>query len=260
MDIQDVIQWLQEGEEWDAAELLAQCEFQYHHIDTMFPLDGGPDIDMVALDVQAPRRILDRLSDKYTEQTELIEKAVRELAQANHCHVRDISWVAKTGKPSSLADSETELVLATLDSNHVRYAWNKALSRRETDPEGAITSAKTLVEAVCKQLLNRLEVKYPPNQDINSLYCLVAEQLNLSPRQHVDSELKRMLGHCMAIVSGIAFLRNQLGDAHSREPGEVMTSKADAELAVNLAGAMATFLVKSSEKGQGDANEANAPG
>ncbi|MCH8240986.1 MAG: abortive infection family protein, partial [Planctomycetes bacterium] len=52
-------------------------------------------------------------------------------------------------------------------------------------------------------------------------------------------------GNCQAVVGGIAFLRNNLGDAHSREPGAAKPTEADAELAVNVAGAMATFLVRS---------------
>ena len=255
MDIQDVIHWLQEGEEWNAAELLTQCDFRYHYIDSGFSLSGGPDIDIVALDIQAPRRILDQLSGKFHEQVAAIENAIQELARADQCYVRDINWVAKIGGPPSLSDSEIELAFAKLDSEHVRSAWNKALSRRATDPDGAITSAKTLLEAVCKHVLNHLGIKYPLNQDIVSLYHLVAEHLSLSPNQHIDKNLKRVLGNCQAVVTGIAFLRNQLGDAHSKEPGGVMPSKADAELAINLAGAMATFLVKTSADGMEPSTE-----
>jgi hypothetical protein len=40
--------------------------------------------------------------------------------------------------------------LANLDSAAVEAAWAKALERRTTDPEGAITAARTLLESVCK--------------------------------------------------------------------------------------------------------------
>ncbi|MCX5817143.1 MAG: abortive infection family protein [Proteobacteria bacterium] len=251
MDTQDVIHWLQEGEEWAAADLLAQCDFNYYYIDSGFAISGGPDIDIVGLDIQAPRRILDRLSEELHEHSDLVEKAVRTVAEAQHCYIRDIIWVAKVGTIPSPSDSEIEYTLQNLDSEHIRSAWNKALSRRATDPDGAITSAKTLVEAVCKHILNALSVQYPPNQDIISLYHLVAERLNISPSQHIDKNLKRILGSCQAVVTGIAFLRNHLGDAHSKEPGGAVPTRAEAELAVNLAGAMATFLVKTWEDHKG---------
>lgn len=247
MDIHDVIHWLQEGEEWSAADLLTQCDFDYYYITTGFPINDGPEIDVVGLNIQSPRRVLDRLAEEFKESVCLIEKAVETLSQTKHCYVREINWVAKVGGAPSPSDSEIELALGEIDSEHVRSAWNKALSRRTSDPDGAITSAKTLIEAVCKYILNCMSIEYPPNQDLNSLYHLIADHLNLSPTQHVDKNVKRILGSCQAIVSGIAFLRNELGDAHSKEPGGTMPTKADAELAVNLAGAISMFLVKSFE-------------
>ncbi len=247
MDRQDVIHWLQEGEEWSAAELVSQCEFSYHYVDTGFSLDGSPDIDIVVLDIQTPRRILDRLSSELREQSGLIENAIQELARANHCYVRDINWIAKVGRLTSPSDSEIEHTLARLDSEHVRTAWSKALNRRTSDPDGAITSAKTLVESVCKHILNSSAIPYQAGSDITTLYHLVAQQLNLSPNQYIDKNMKRILGSCQVVVSGIAFLRNQLGDAHAHETDGVSPTCADAELAINLAGAIATFLVKTWE-------------
>jgi len=43
--------------------------------------------------------------------------------------------------------------LASFDEAGVREAWRKALERRSSDPEGAITSAKTLLETVCKHII-----------------------------------------------------------------------------------------------------------
>src|SRR6266446_3650475 len=43
--------------------------------------------------------------------------------------------------------------LKKLDSKHVREAWQRASERRMNDPEGAITAAKSLLESVCKHIL-----------------------------------------------------------------------------------------------------------
>ncbi len=48
-------------------------------------------------------------------------------------------------------------VLRNFDVDGVHKVWIKALERRHADPEGAITSARTLLETVCKRVLERLK-------------------------------------------------------------------------------------------------------
>jgi len=66
-------------------------------------------------------------------------------------------------------ESITE-TLTTLDSASVQAAWQKALERRNDDPEGAITSARTLLEAVCKHILDEDSISYDDKDDIPKLY------------------------------------------------------------------------------------------
>lgn len=51
-------------------------------------------------------------------------------------------------------DSVASDALQHFDSDGVHAVWTKALGRRHTDPEGAITSARTLLETVCKHVLD----------------------------------------------------------------------------------------------------------
>lgn len=51
--------------------------------------------------------------------------------------------------------------LRSYDERGVNEAWTKALDRRSADPEGAITSARTLVETVCKHILDDLKIPEP---------------------------------------------------------------------------------------------------
>jgi len=45
-------------------------------------------------------------------------------------------------------------ILNTLpDWEHVTHEWNKARRRLASDPDGAITSARALLESVCKHIL-----------------------------------------------------------------------------------------------------------
>lgn len=122
--------------------------------------------------------------------------------------------------------------------------WEKALSRRSDDPEGAITVARTLLETVCKRILDASGVTYKDSEDLPKLYSLVAKQLNLAPDQHSEIAIKAILGGAMTMVNGIGTLRNKLSDSHGRGGRAVKPSPRHASLAVNLAGALATFLVE----------------
>jgi hypothetical protein len=46
-------------------------------------------------------------------------------------------------------------ILADFDPENVRAIWQKALDRRLADPAGAITAARTLLETVCKHILDK---------------------------------------------------------------------------------------------------------
>jgi uncharacterized protein YfkK (UPF0435 family) len=144
-----------------------------------------------------------------------------------------------TQSPSDQIISET---LTKIDSASVQAAWHKALERRTTDPEGAITSARTLLEAVCKHILDEEKIAYSDKDDLPKLYGLAAKHLNLSPSQHTEKLFKQILGGCHAVVEGLGALRNKLSDAHARGKTAVHTLPRHAELAVNLAGTMATFI------------------
>ena len=89
--------------------------------------------------------------------------------------------------PSDEAITDT---LTSLDSASVQAVWQKALERRSIDPEGAITAARTLLEAVCKHILDEDSIPYNENIDLPKLYSLVASHLNLSPSQHTEKLFK----------------------------------------------------------------------
>ena len=134
-------------------------------------------------------------------------------------------------------------VLGAFDSNHVHAAWQKALDRRATDPEGAITAARALIETVCKHILDDKAKTYAANADPARLWALAAEELNLAPHQQQEEVFKTILGNCQSVVNGLATIRNRVGDAHGQGRRPVKPKARHAELAVNLAGTMAAFLI-----------------
>jgi hypothetical protein len=145
------------------------------------------------------------------------------------------------------AEENVVEALAKLDSQHVADAWRKARDRRIHDPEGAITAAQTLVESVCKHILDERAVVYAEKDDLPKLYGLAAAELNLSPSQHTEQVFKQILGGCKSVLEGLGALRNKLSDAHGKGKRAIKPSIRHAELAVNLAGIMATFIVSTWE-------------
>jgi hypothetical protein len=145
------------------------------------------------------------------------------------------------------ADVLISETLAAFDESSVQHAWTKALDRRTNDPEGAITSAKALLETVCKHILDEEGGAYGENDDLPKLYSAAANLLQLAPSQHSETVFKSILGNCQSVVGHLAGLRNRLGDSHGQGKRHVRPLARHAALAVNLAGTMAMFLVSTSQ-------------
>jgi len=143
----------------------------------------------------------------------------------------------------SPADALIAETLSKVDADHVRDAWQKALDRRAEDPDGAITTARTLMETVCKCILDNLRVGYDAAADLPKLYRAVAENLDLAPDRNMEDIFRRIFGACQAVVEGLGALRNRIGDSHGQGKDPIRPDARHAELAVNLAGTMSTFLV-----------------
>jgi uncharacterized protein YfkK (UPF0435 family) len=146
------------------------------------------------------------------------------------------------------SDNLVEEQLTRAGYKQVLADWETALSRRMTDPDGAITAAKTLLESVCKHILDEANVSYTDKDDLPRLYSLATKQMNLAPSQQTDEPLRRLLGGCQAVVENIGTLRNRVGDAHGKGPGAALVQSRHAALAVNLAGAATAFLIASWEE------------
>ncbi len=149
------------------------------------------------------------------------------------------------GREKAPGDSEMSNALETFDAEGVHVVWSKALARRSSDPEGAITIARTLLETVCKRILDERQIPYTDKEDLPKLYSMTAKALNLAPDQHSEEPIKAILGGAMNVVNGIGTLRNRLSDAHGRGGKlPVRPLPRHASLTVNIAGAVATFLVE----------------
>lgn len=145
------------------------------------------------------------------------------------------------------SDEGITSAIETVSSSFVQEAWHKSLARRSTDADGAITAARTLLESVCKHILDSSGVTYEDNAELPTLYTLTAKQLNLSPSQHSEQLFKQILGGCQTVVEGLGAMRNRYSDAHGKGAKGTKPAPRHAELAVNLSGTMAMFLLQTWE-------------
>ena len=149
------------------------------------------------------------------------------------------------GLNSAPGDPDVSTTLKTFDADGVHAVWTKALDRRVSDPEGAITVARTLLETVAKRILDEMGEIYNDQDDLPKLYAKAAKTLNLAPNQHTAEPIKAILGSAMNLVNGIGTLRNRMSDSHGRGGRlPVRPSPRHASLAVNTAGAITTFLIE----------------
>lgn len=174
-----------------------------------------------------------REAETYAERREIISKAFTQLLD----FLED--------RNSAPGDHIASDALATFDLDGVRVVWDKAIARRNTDPEGAITMARTLLETVTKRILDECGVVYSEKDDLPKLYAKTSAVLNLAPNQHTEEPIKAILGGATNLVHGIGTLRNRLSDSHGRGGKlPVRPSPRHASLAVNTAGAVSAFLVE----------------
>ena len=148
------------------------------------------------------------------------------------------------GSPADVAISSA---LQRFEPDQVHGRWTAALDRRASDPAGAITLARSLLEDVCRWLLDDLGDTSADNDDLPTLYRKLAKNLKLAPDDHSEQVFKQILGSCQSVVESLGALRNKLGDAHGGGPRRAKPAARHAELAVNLAGSMATFLISTWE-------------
>src|SRR5215208_3937234 len=116
-------------------------------------------------------------------------------------------------------DAAASDVLQKFDADGVHAVWEKALARRHTDPDGAITTARTLLETVCKRILDEAIETYSDKDDLPALYRAVAMRLQIAPSQHTEEAFKRILGGATSVVEGLDHSATRSATRTGKEAG-----------------------------------------
>ncbi|MFJ2206351.1 abortive infection family protein [Streptomyces microflavus] len=117
----------------------------------------------------------------------------------------------------------------------------------ERDPAAAIASCKELVESLCKIILERQGIEFPPGEDLPPLFKRVTTLLGLNADAVADhakasATVVKILRTLTTTVQGLAELRNQLGLGHGRTaPSPALTRHA--RLALNSTVTVTEFVL-----------------
>ncbi|MEI6296537.1 MAG: abortive infection family protein [bacterium] len=133
--------------------------------------------------------------------------------------------------------------LKKIDSEVINSDWRKVVQRSQTDPEGSVTASRKMVESVLKFVLDAEKIKYTNSEDLGALYKKTKKVLNLDPENHNVETFKQIFSGITAVVQGFGSLRNDYGDAHGKGEKSYIPEQRHAELVINLAGALSSFII-----------------
>ena len=144
----------------------------------------------------------------------------------------------------------TELPLEELrDPSVINEHLTRLDSTGDSDPPLAISSAKALVEATCKLVLEELGIAYDDRADIPELVKAVQKALKIHPDDIAPTAkgrdtIVRTLSNLSQLVVGLAEFRNEYGPDHGRTRSTSGVRPRHAHLAVGAAQTFCRFLLE----------------
>jgi len=86
------------------------------------------------------------------------------------------------------------------DWDSVQRSWTATLSKIGSDPEGAITAARTTLESVCTHICDERGERYDDGWDLSRLYKAAARAEGVAPDQHAEQIIKQILSGVVSVV------------------------------------------------------------
>jgi len=126
-------------------------------------------------------------------------------------------------------------LLENVDNKGINNLWRKMIERAQSDPEGAITASKSLLEATIRYILDKENVEYDSSDDLLVLYKKLKKVIK-------DDEIKQISSGVSSILSGVSALRNIYGDAHGKTTYENIPEARHTMLTVNLIASLCLYL------------------
>jgi hypothetical protein len=211
--------------------------------------NGTPTMKKVILSAVDPRDFMGAtVYDKETKQ-EKPANLQDALTYLNEFLAFDGYEIVPHGKGYDLVDkTRGEIVVdVKLEPSHLSHAFimeqiEKCRTKmNQGDYDGAITNARSLVEAVLAAIEKEFDANAPDyDGDLPKLYKRVQKHLNLSPENpKISNSLKQTLTGFISIIGGLSGLSNKMGDRHVRE---YKPAAHHAALIVNAAMTFSNFI------------------
>ena len=150
-------------------------------------------------------------------------------------------------KSSSFPADRLFNMLARAPYMSLGVLWEEAVDRVDADPNGALIAARRLLEATCRQVLDRTSHEISPSADLATLYNHASQALSVASSQQTQQTYKALFGAIYTIVQSVGELDNASGDAQGKPSHAYVSSISEAELAVNLTGTVCIFLLSALE-------------
>lgn len=134
--------------------------------------------------------------------------------------------------------------IKSIDREYIRDISNRAIvDVEQKNYDSAITKSRTLVEEVFCYVIE-LKNKTPSNSgNINTLYKQVKDLYNMHGDVNTDRRINTLLSGLEKIVSSVSDMRNNDSDAHGVGKARITIDEHHARLVVNVAMAMADFIL-----------------
>ena len=170
---------------------------------------------------------------------------------------KDRYYVANVGGKFRLLEEPTVgiagpmlgVMIRELNLDTVREDYERAIDSADDDPADALTSACSMLESVCKKILDEMEVGYPTKETIGSLANEVQKHLNLSPaRKDIEDDIRQILSGLITVANGIGALRTHAGDAHGHAKLRYKVDPRTAKLAIHASSTLAMFYIDTWKK------------
>ncbi len=133
------------------------------------------------------------------------------------------------------------LKFSHLMENTYREDWITASNKIISNPAEAITSARTMLETLCRTILNERGMSNKYTGELSELLkdTEQAVGLNIADYQNEHQFIKGIA----SIVNALSTLSNSDGNRHGQIAGVEITDPKYAELAVNLCGSLGIFIL-----------------
>lgn len=204
-------------------------------------LNNSPKLVEVLTRILDPRRFIDSEYD--------VREAVEYLNQYLRFDGYELVAVGDSYKVKEMAGNLIEIDIPFKDFQKDSHLFIDEQIKKcdkkivEGDFGGAITNARSLLEAVLIEIERKLDPDAKAyDGDLPKLFRRVrAELLKEETDENVSGMLKQVLGGLSSIVHGLASMRNVMSDAHA---AGYKPEKRHAKLAVNASKTVSDFIVE----------------